>query len=85
MRMEWMRAGDAAPACWACFLIFDDRADVLAVIGPKERVDRSMALDAARKVWTDLQERGWYRATEAEIDHHQMTHRKLRHMAYGRG
>jgi hypothetical protein len=82
--MEWMRAGDSAPACWACFLIFDDHADVLAVIAPKERVDHSMPLDAARKVWTDLQERGWYRATEAEIDYYQMTHRKLRHMAYGR-
>jgi hypothetical protein len=82
--MEWMRAGDSAPACWACFLIFDDRVDVLAVIGPKERIDRSMQPDAARQVWTDLRDRGWYRATPVEIDHHQMTHRRLRRIAYGR-
>jgi hypothetical protein len=24
MKMEWMRTGDNAPACWACFLVFDD-------------------------------------------------------------
>jgi hypothetical protein len=82
--MEWMRAGDSAPACWACFLIFDDHVDVLAVIGPKERIDRSMTPDAARKVWTDLRQRGWYRATAAEIDYHQMTHRRLRQIAYGK-
>jgi hypothetical protein len=82
--MEWMRAGDNAPACWACFLIFDDHVVVLAVIGPKERIDRSMTPDAARKMWTDLRERGWYRATVAEIDHHQMTHRRLRQITYGR-
>jgi hypothetical protein len=28
-------------------------------------------------------QRGWYRASEAEINHHQMSHRKLRRMAYG--
>jgi hypothetical protein len=84
MRMEWMRAGDSAPACWACFLIFDEHVDVLAVIGSKERIDRSMTPDAARKVWTDLRQRGWYRATAAEIDHHRMTHRRLGQIAYGR-
>src|SRR5262249_13457486 len=30
MKMEWMRAGDSTPACWACFMIFDDHAEVLA-------------------------------------------------------
>jgi hypothetical protein len=84
MRMAWLRAGDATPACWACFLVFDDHVDVLAVIGPNERVDRSMTPDAARKVWADLRQRGWYRASDAEIDHHQMTHRRLRQIAYGR-
>jgi|SRR5215470_5260459 len=39
MKMEWMRAGDSTPACWACFMIFDDHADVLAVTGPNERID----------------------------------------------
>src|SRR5262245_53143617 len=41
MKMEWLRAGDSAPACWACFLIFDDHVDVLAVIGPNERTMQS--------------------------------------------
>jgi hypothetical protein len=84
MKMEWMRAGDDVPACWACFLIFDDHVEVLAVIGPKERIDGSMSPDAARQVWVDLRDRGWYRPTDAEIDHHQMTHRKLREIAFER-
>jgi hypothetical protein len=84
MRMEWMRARDNAPACWACFLIFDSHVDVLAVIGPNERVDRTMTPDAARALWADLQQRGWCRATEADLNKHQMSHRALRHMAYGR-
>ncbi len=83
MRMEWLRAGDNSPACWACFIVFDGHVDVLAVIGPKERIDRSMSPDAARALWADLRQRGWYRASEAEINHHQMSHRKLRRMAYG--
>src|SRR5262245_29889662 len=36
MRQEWMRAGDRTPACWACFMIFDDHVEVLAVTGPNE-------------------------------------------------
>jgi hypothetical protein len=82
--MEWMRAGDSAPACWACFLIFDDHVEVLAVIGPKERVDRPMTPDEARTLWADLRERGWHRATDGEVDSHEMTHRRLREIAYGR-
>ena len=35
MRMEWLRAGDSSPACWACFIVFDGHVDVLAVIGPR--------------------------------------------------
>src|SRR5262249_60113389 len=80
MKMEWLRAGDSAPACWACFLIFDDHVDVLAVIGPNERIDGHMTLTAARKLWSDLKQRGWYHATDAEIDQHQMTHRALRRL-----
>jgi hypothetical protein len=73
MKMEWMRAGDNAPACWACFLIYDDNhVDVLAVIGSNERVDRSIARDAARKLWSD-----------DELREHQMSHRELRRIAYG--
>jgi hypothetical protein len=45
MRQEWMRAGDSTPACWACFVIFDDHVDVLAVIGPTERIDRTSESD----------------------------------------
>jgi len=85
MRQEWLRAGDSTPACWAVFLVFDERVDVLAVIGPSERIDRSMSPDEARALWADLQRRGWYRASEAEINHHQMSHSKLRRMAYGVG
>jgi hypothetical protein len=84
MRMEWMRAGDNARACWACFLIFDDRVEVLAVIGSNERIDRSMTFDAARQVWDELKQRGWYHATDEELNHHQMSHRRLRQIAYGR-
>jgi hypothetical protein len=84
MKMEWMRADDTTDTNWACFLIFDDRADVLALIGPNERVDRAMTHDAARQLWSDLHRRGWYRPTDAEIDACQMTHRKLREIAYGR-
>jgi hypothetical protein len=50
MRMEWLRAGDSSPACWACFIVFDGHLDVLAVIGPKERIDRSMSRDAATRI-----------------------------------
>jgi hypothetical protein len=84
MRMEWMRAGDAIPACWACFLVFEAHVDVLAVVGPNERIDRSMTMQEARALWAELQQRGWHRATEAELNHHQMTHRELRRMTYGR-
>jgi hypothetical protein len=28
MRMEWLRASDNFPACWACFLVYDDKVDV---------------------------------------------------------
>ena len=84
MRLEWMRAGDSTPACWAAFLIFDDHVEVLAVIGPHERIDRSMTPDDAREVWSDLRARGWHRASDAEIDRHQMTLKKLRAIAYER-
>ena len=84
MRQEWLRAGDSTSACWACFVIFDDHVEVLAVIGPMERIDGSMAPEAARRVWADLHQRGWCRVTEAELNNHQMSHRALRHMAYGR-
>jgi len=84
MRMEWMRAGDSTPACWACFLIFDDHVDVLAVIGSNERIDGRMTLTAARKLWHDLKQRGWHHATDVVIDQHQMTHKRLRVLAYGR-
>jgi hypothetical protein len=83
VRQEWLRAGDRTPACWACFLVYDDRVEVLAVIGPKEHVDRSMPRDAARKLWNELRERGWYRVSDDELNEHQMSHRELRRIAYG--
>jgi hypothetical protein len=80
--MEWMIAGDSAH--WACFLIFPDHVEVLAAISASERLDRSMSTDEAREIWSDLRARGWRRATDAEIDRHQMTLKKLREIAYGR-
>ena len=58
--------------------------EVLAVIGPKERVDRSMTVEQARVLWSDLLQRGWSRPSDEEIEPHQMSHRKLRFIAYGR-
>jgi hypothetical protein len=43
-----------------------------------------MTITAARELWNDLKQRGWYRATEDEVATYQMSHRKLRAMAYGR-
>ena len=83
MRMEWLRASDDFPACWACFLVYDDRVDVLAITGSEQRIDQSMSPDAARALWADLCECGWHRASEEEINRHQMSHRKLRLIVYG--
>lgn len=78
-----MRACDDTPAAWACFEVYDDRVKVLAVLSTG-LIDRDMTLDAARSLWADLTQQGWHKASEAEIDRHQMSHRKLRDMAYGR-
>jgi hypothetical protein len=59
------------------FEIYDDRVRVLAVLSTG-LIDRDMTLAAARSLWTDLKLRGWYRASEAELNHHQMSHRTLR-------
>ena len=80
--MEWLRADDTE--CWACFLVFDDRVDVLAFVGPTERINRSLTIDAARQLWNDLRQRGWHHATDEEIDQHEMSHRRLRGIAYER-
>ena len=83
MRMEWLRASDSFPACWACFLVYDDRVDVLAITGSRQRIDRSMSPAEARALWADLCECGWHRASEKEITRYQMSHRKLRLIVYG--
>ena len=67
MRMEWLRASDNFPACWACFLVYDDRVDVLAITGSKQRIDHSMSPDEARALWADLCQCGWHRASEDEV------------------
>jgi hypothetical protein len=82
--MEWLRADDSTIDRWALFLVYDDRVDVLAVIGATERVDRSMSHDAARVLWAKLRSKGWHHATAEEIDKNEMTYRKLWHAAYGR-
>ena len=83
MRMEWMRAGDDAPGAWACFEVYDDRVRVLAVLSTG-LIDRDMTPEDARWLWADLKRQGWHQATDAELNHHQMSHRALRRMAYGR-
>jgi len=82
MRMEWLRASDNFPACWACFLVYDDRVDVLAITGSKQRIDHSMSPNEARELWLDLCQCGWHHASEEEIIRHQMSHRKLRSIVY---
>ena len=57
-----------------------EHVDVLAVTGPNQRIDRTIRPDAARALRNELGQRGWYRATKAEINHHQMSHRRLRAM-----
>jgi hypothetical protein len=74
----WLRGSGNFPACWACFLVYDDRVDVLAITGSKQRIDHSMSPDEARALWADLCQCGWHRASEEEITQHQMSHRKLR-------
>jgi hypothetical protein len=44
MRMEWLRAGDGTPACWACFLVYPDKVSVLATL-TNGLVDRVCALE----------------------------------------
>jgi two-component system, cell cycle response regulator DivK len=60
MRMEWLRASDNFPACWACFLIYDDRVDVLAITGSKQRIDHSngakgCAMALSERILMDLE------------------------------
>jgi hypothetical protein len=57
------------------FLVYDDRVDVLAITGSKQRIDHSMSPDEARALWADLCQCGWHRASEDEITQHQMSHR----------
>ena len=83
MRMEWLRGGDDAPACWACFLVYAEKVAVLAIL-TNGLVDREMSVEAARKLWTDLCGQGWRRVTEQELSASRMSHRRLRDMAYAR-
>ncbi len=80
--LSWLRASDNFPACWVCFVVYDDRVDVLAITGSKQRIDHSMSPDAARTLWADLCQCGWHRASEEEIIRHQMSYRKLRSIVY---
>jgi hypothetical protein len=52
-RMEWLRADDSTPECWACFLVYPDKVSVLATL-TNGLVDRDMSVDAARQLWIDL-------------------------------
>ena len=62
MRQNGCERATARPH--ACFMIFDDHVDVLAVIGPNEHIDRTITPDAARALWNELRQRGWYQASE---------------------
>ena len=64
MRMEWLRASDNFPACWTCFLIYDDRVEVLAITGSSQRIDQSMLPDEAHALGAHLCECGWHHASE---------------------
>jgi hypothetical protein len=64
--MEWLKASDNFPACWACIVVYDDRVDGLAITGPKQRIDHSMSPDEARTLWADLCQCGWHRASEED-------------------
>jgi hypothetical protein len=83
MRMEWLRGDEDAPACWACFLVYPDKVSVLAIL-TNGLVDRDLSVDGARHLWADLCAQGWRRVTEQELNASQMSHRRLREMAYAR-
>jgi hypothetical protein len=83
MRMEWLRADDSTPACWACFLVYPDKVSVLATL-TNGLVDRDMTVDAARQLWVDLCQQGWRRVAEQELNACRMSHRRLREIAYQR-
>jgi hypothetical protein len=70
--MEWLRASENFPACWACFLIYDDRVEVLAITGSRQRIDHSMSPAEARALWADLCECGWHHASEQEVTQQQI-------------
>jgi hypothetical protein len=83
MRMEWLRAGDSSPACWACFIVFDGHVDSSLSSDRRNALIVPCHAMRPRALWADLRQRGWYRASEVEINHHQMSHRRLRGIAYG--
>jgi hypothetical protein len=82
MSQEWLRSNHSTTN-WACFNIFDNRIDVLAVIGPTERIHRTMSREEARALWNELRLRGWHHASDEEINDHEMSHKKLLGIAYG--
>jgi hypothetical protein len=65
-----------------CFLVYDDRVDVLAITGSKQRIDHSMSPDEACTLWADLCQCGWHHASEEKITRYQMSHRKLRSIVW---
>jgi hypothetical protein len=82
MSQQWLR--DDNSDRWACFLVFDNRIDVLAVLSPHKLIDRTMTRDNARKLWSDLVADGWRHVSNDELDQQQMSYRRLRYLAYGR-
>jgi hypothetical protein len=80
---EWLRADPDTDTHWALFLIFDDHVHVLAVLDNR-LIDERMSMPAARAVWNELRQQGWHHAIDEEVGRHEMSHQKLRDVAYQR-
>jgi hypothetical protein len=72
MRMEWLRASDNFPACWACFLIYETE------LRSSPSPDRSSASISRCHLMKHARcglicgECGWHHASEQEVTQHQM-------------
>jgi len=83
MKQEWLKSDDHSDR-WCCFLVFDDHVDVLARLGPTQKIHRNgMTLDEARVLWNALVLQHWHHCSDDEIDAHAMSHRRLREIIYG--
>jgi len=69
---------------WACFAVFANHVDIIAIVGPNRTIHRTNASRAqARTIWAELLQEGWRRASDQEVLDHQMSYRRLLDLAYG--